>query len=128
MNLLTKFKSKRFNIFSATPSIVCTVFEDNNCAINIVNVPKMRACIISIHSVYHYFLEHIINKKILIKPIDKTFKMADVFTKLLHSQLFLHHRTAMQYVISPYSARHKERKCANTWCINMHAFTPINIY
>ena len=97
MNLLTKFKSSGFNIVSTTPSKVCTAFKDNNGAVGIANVPKMRACTKHINLAYHHFCEHIIQKKIVINPIDTSFQMANIFTKSLCSELFLRHHTAIQY-------------------------------
>ena len=91
MNLLTKFKSKGFNVVSTNPSIVCTVFEDNNGAIEIANVPKIRARTKHINLVYHHFCEHVIQKNIVIKPVDTSFQMANIFTKPLCSELFLRH-------------------------------------
>ena len=88
MNLLTEFKLKGFNIVSTTPSIVYTAFEDNNSAIEIASVPKMRARTKHINLVYHYFREHVIQKKIIIRPIDTLFQMTDIFTKPLCSELF----------------------------------------
>ena len=97
MNLLTEFKLKGFNVVSTTPSIVCTAFEDNNGAIEIANVPKMRARTKHINLVYHHFREHVIQKKVVIKPIDTLLQMADIFTKPLGSELFLRHRKAIQH-------------------------------
>ena len=98
MNLLTEFKSKDSNVVSTTPSIVCNVFEDNNGAIEIANMHKMRARTKHIHLVYHHFCEHVIQKKTVIRPIDTLFQMADIFTKPLCFELSLHHRKAMQHV------------------------------
>ena len=97
MNLLTEFKLKGFNVVSTTPSIVCTTLEDNNGAIEIANVPKIRAHTKHIKLVYHHFREHIIEKKVVIKPIDTLLQMGNIFTKPLYSELFLRHRKAIQH-------------------------------
>ena len=94
--LLIQFKSKERNVVSTSPGIVCTVFEDNNGAIEVANVTKMRARTKHITLVYYHFRELIIQKKINIKPIDMSFQMTDVFIKLLCSELFLHHCTSMK--------------------------------
>ena len=93
MNLLNKFKSKGFNVVCTTPSIVCTTFEDNTSAIEIVNVSKMRAHDKHTRLVYNYFREHVIQKYIVIKPIDTLFQMTNIFTKPLCSELCLRHHT-----------------------------------
>ena len=81
MNLLTEFQLKGFTVVSTTLSIVYTAFEDNNGAIEIANVPKMRARTKHINLVYHHSREHVIQKKIVIRPIDTLYQMADIFTK-----------------------------------------------
>ena len=97
MNLLTKLKSKGFNVLSTNPRLVCTAFDDNNGAIEIANVPKMRACNKHINLVYHHFLEHVIQKIFGIRPIDALFQMANIFTKPLYSELLLRHRKSTQH-------------------------------
>ena len=97
MNLLKELKDRGFNIISTTPSIMCTAFEDNNGALEIANVPKMRPRTKHINNVYHHFRHHVLQKLIVIKPIHTSFQMADIFTKPLCSTIFLRHRKAMQH-------------------------------
>ena len=95
MNLLNKFKSKGFNIVNNTPIIVCTTFKDNNGAIKISNIPKICAQTKHINLVYRNFHEQVIQKKIVIKPIDASYQMANIFTKPLCYNLCLRYRTSM---------------------------------
>ena len=72
---------------------ICTAFEDNNGAIEIANMPKMRTHTKHINLVYHHFREHVIQKKIIIKPIDTSFQIADIFTQSFYFENCLRHRT-----------------------------------
>ena len=54
MNLLKELKARNFCIVSTTTNVHCTAFEDNNGALEIANVPKMRPRTKHINLVYHF--------------------------------------------------------------------------
>ena len=96
MNLLKELKTRNFCIVSTTANVHCTAFEDNNGALEIANVPKMRPRTKHINLVYHFFRSHV-GKDIFIHPIDTTLQIADIFTKPLCHDLFTRHRKKLQY-------------------------------
>ena len=50
-----------------TPTLHCTVFEDNKGCIDLVKVPRMRPRTKHIGLKYHHFRRHVVNKTILYK-------------------------------------------------------------
>ena len=96
MNLLTELKQRHFCILSTAVMVHCTAFEDNNGALEISNVPKMRPRTKHINLVHHFFRSHV-GKDIFIRPIDTTLQIADIFTKPLPYDLFSRHRKKLQY-------------------------------
>jgi len=96
MNLLTELHQRHFSILSTAATVHCTAFEDNNGALEIANVPKMRPRTKHINLVYHFFRSHV-GKDIFIRPIDTTLQIADIFTKPLPYDLFSRHRMKLQY-------------------------------
>ena len=127
MNLLNEFEFKGFNVVSTTPTILCTTFEYNNGAIEIENVPKICTCNKYINLVYHHFREYVMQKKIVIKPIDTSLQMTDFYKTVMLKTIFtsLHRNTKF---LTLCSRCHKERECTNMRHINMPVFTPNNIY
>ena len=81
MNLLTELKQRHFCILSTAATVHCTAFEDNNGALKIANVPKMRPRTKHINLVYDYFRSHV-GKDIFIRPIDTGLQIADIFTNV----------------------------------------------
>ena len=96
MNLLKELKHRNFNIISTQASVQCTAFEDNNGALEIANVPKMRPRTKHINLVYHFFRSHV-GKDIFIRPIHTDNQIADIFTKPLCYITFQRHRKSLQY-------------------------------
>ena len=70
------------------PTLYCTVFEDNNGALELANAPKMRPRTKHIALKYHHFRQAVSDKRVRIKPIDTKEQLADIFTKPLYKPLF----------------------------------------
>ena len=70
------------------PNVKCTVFEDNNGALELAKAPKMRPRTKHIALKYHHFRYHVQEGKIDIQPIDTCQQQADIFTKPLSRELF----------------------------------------
>ena len=70
------------------PNVKCTVFEDNNGALELAKAPKMRPRTKHIALKYHHFRSHVQAGKIDIQPIDTCQQQADIFTKPLSRELF----------------------------------------
>lgn len=69
-------------------SMKCTVFEDNNGALEMAKTPKMRPRTKHIAIKYHHFRTYIQNGDIKIEKIDTAEQEADFLTKPLVLQLF----------------------------------------
>ena len=75
------------------PEIVCTLFEDNNGALELANAPRYRARTKHIALKNHHFREHLRRGLCKVLPIDMKEQIADQFTKALDLQTFLYLRT-----------------------------------
>jgi hypothetical protein len=87
---LIKEVRQRFNCgdIMSTPTIQCTLFEDNSGALELANTLKMRPQMRHTNVKYHHFCEYVHRKLILIKLVCTTEKLADIFTKALPQDLF----------------------------------------
>lgn len=70
------------------PIVKCTVFEDNNGALELAKTPKMRPRTKHIALKYHHFRIFVTQGKIDVLPIDTSQQIADIFTKPLSRDLF----------------------------------------
>lgn len=71
---------------------ICThskVYEDNNGALTLANVPRMTLCSNHIAVKYHFFREHVEKDEIRVLPIASAKQRADLFTKGLVKEIFL---------------------------------------
>ena len=73
---------------SDTPTVHCTVFEDNKGCIDLVNVPKIRPRTKHIALKYHHFRSFVRDKTISIQYIETKMQIADIFTKALNEAQF----------------------------------------
>ena len=71
-----------------TPEVHCTVFEDNNGALELATKPRYRPRTKHICIKYHHFREHVRKGNVKIKAIDTREQIADQFTKGLPTDLF----------------------------------------
>jgi hypothetical protein len=77
---------------SPKPNIHCTLFEDNNGALELANSPRYRPRTKHIAIKYHHFREHVKTGKISIHAIDTKQQIADIFTKALPAPSFTYLR------------------------------------
>ena len=70
------------------PIIHCTIFEDNNGALELAREPRYRPRTKHIAIKYHHFREHVKSRRIKINPIDTKEQIADQFTKGLPTSTF----------------------------------------
>ena len=73
----------------------CKVFEDNEGAIEIAKVPKMRPRTKHLNIKYHHFREEVKKGTVSIYHVATGEQMADMLTKPLDETLFLKHRKKM---------------------------------
>lgn len=77
-----------FGDTSPKPILHCTLFEDNNGALELATTPRYRPRTKHIAIKYHHFREHVKLGKVSIQPIDTKEQIADIFTKALPSPAF----------------------------------------
>jgi len=83
MRLMLEMKDKGFIKRVNTPAIQCTMFEDNEGAIEMSMVPKVRARTKHIHVKYHHFVAMINEKVMSVRKIGTKEQVADILTKPL---------------------------------------------
>ena len=71
-----------------TPKIHCTIHEDNQGCIDLVETPKMRPRTKHIALKYHHFRKHVTDGTISITYLESTKQIADIFTKPLGDAQF----------------------------------------
>ena len=94
MYLLDEMREKGIQVVT-TPTIHCTVFEDNSAALEIANVPKMRPRTRHINVVYHHFRNEVANGRIQVLPIGTKEQQGDLLTKQCDLTSFLRHRQSI---------------------------------
>ena len=77
---------------SATPKVICTIFEDNHACIEISKSPRMRPRTKHIALKYHHFRSFVQDKTVSIQYVETSLQIADIFTKPLDEPLFKHLR------------------------------------
>ena len=76
------------NIADCNKTMKCTVFEDNNGALEMARAPKMRPRTKHVAIKYHHFRTHIDKGGMQLEKIDTTEQETDFLTKPLFLQLF----------------------------------------
>jgi hypothetical protein len=92
IRLINELHKNGFKYDNQTPVLYCTVFEDNNGAMEMASTPKMRSQTKHINIKYHHFREAVHQGIIRIKRIDTTQQQADIFTKPLMERIFIYLR------------------------------------
>ena len=72
----------------ATPKIHCTIHEDNEGCIDLVETPRMRPRTKHIALKYHHFRKHVKDGTISIEYVESSKQTADIFTKALGDSQF----------------------------------------
>jgi hypothetical protein len=81
MWLLQEATDQGISFINTKPKVHCTVFEDNEGAIEIASVPKMRPRTKHLNLKYHHFREEVKKGTISIYHVSTKDQMADIFTK-----------------------------------------------
>jgi hypothetical protein len=77
-----------YDQLTTTPIVSCTLFEDNNGALELARTPRYRPRTKHIAIKYHHFREHVKSGRIKILAIDTREQIADQFTKGLSADIF----------------------------------------
>ena len=93
-HVLNEMKALGFDILPEGPTIVCKAFEDNNGALAIAKVPRMRPRTKHINNKYFHFVEYTSREDapFSFERIDTKEQPADVLTKPLALDLLVKHR------------------------------------
>jgi hypothetical protein len=79
---------KIFEQRTEVPNVLCSLFEDNNVALELAKTPSYCPTTKLIGIKYHHFREHVKSVRIKIQPIDNHEQIADQFTKRLATETF----------------------------------------
>jgi hypothetical protein len=71
------------------------MFEDNQGAVELANVPKMRPRTKHINIKYHFFRQYVQDGTLLVQHIPGEDQLADIFTKPLDVMTFVKHRNSI---------------------------------
>jgi hypothetical protein len=74
------------------PILRCKIFEDNNGAVEMANVPKMRPRTKHLNIKYHFFRQFVQQGILSVRHIAGEEQLADVLTKALEFTTFARHR------------------------------------
>ena len=86
---------KIFETESPKVNVQCTLFEDNNGALELAMKPRYRPRTKHIAIKYHHISEHVTRGLVSVKPIDTTEQLADQFTKGLQQSTFEYLRSKL---------------------------------
>ena len=81
-----------FDLPSITPSIRCTIFEDNQSTIAVAKAPSMLPRTKHIALKYHHFRQFVLNGDIDIRYVNMIEQLGDLFTKPLPPASFTYLR------------------------------------
>jgi hypothetical protein len=95
MRLVKEIKNKIGLPMAETPTVSCTVFEDNAGAIELAKVPKMRPRTKHINTKYHHFRKYVSDGRVKVVYVRSEEQRADIFTKNLPTDLFLKFRKSI---------------------------------
>jgi hypothetical protein len=95
MHLVAEMNEMGFNAGQSTPTVRCTLFEDNSGAVYLGNAPAMRPRTKHINVKYHHFRSQVANRTLAIEKTTSENQLADLLTKQSTTALFLAHRKAI---------------------------------
>jgi hypothetical protein len=95
MWLLEEVQKRGIKVNAKPCKVHCKVFEDNEGAIEIAKVPKMRPRTKHLNIKYHHFREEVKKGTVSIYHVATGEQMADMLTKPLDQTLFEKHREKM---------------------------------
>jgi hypothetical protein len=95
MELIQEMKSHNIPVICTKPYVYCNVFEDNSEALELAKFPKLCPRTKHINVCYHHFCKHVQKGLIKIFPVGTANQIADVLTKALVQNNFVHHCIAL---------------------------------
>ena len=95
MGLVQEMKDLGYHSGESTPTVSCTLFEDNSGALTLAKAPAMRPRTKHINVKYHHFRNEVADKSLSIKAVSSANQLADMLTKQSDEATFLRHRKAI---------------------------------
>lgn len=92
MGILNEMKEHGFKVHPATAKVHCKVFEDNNGALAIAQVPKIRPRTKHINCKYFHFNSYVESGAVTLHRIDTSDQPADTLTKANDVRTLVKHR------------------------------------
>ena len=95
IELVKEMKVKGYNVGCTTPTVKCTLFQDNSGALTLAKSPAMRPRTKHINVKYHHFRMAVANEEIKLKVVKSEKQPADLLTKQSEYKLFVAHRESI---------------------------------
>jgi hypothetical protein len=95
MELIQEMKDNHIPVICTKPYVYCKVFENNSGALELARLSKLCPRTKHINVCYHHFCEHVRKGLIKIFPVGTADQIAEVLTKALVQNDFVHHRIAL---------------------------------
>jgi hypothetical protein len=95
MELIQEIKDHHIPVICTKPYVYCKVFEDDLGALELARLPKLCPRTKHINVCYHRFHEHVRKGLIKIFPVGTANQIANVLTKALAQNDFVHHGIAL---------------------------------
>ena len=95
MLLIQEMKKEGFNVGCSTPTVKCTLFEDNSGTVYLANAPSMRPRTKHTNVKYHHFRSMVASRALRIEKTSSEDQLADFLTKQSSIELYLAHRMAI---------------------------------
>ncbi len=92
MELIKEIEEHNIPVICTKPYVYCKVFEDNSGALELARLPKLCPRTKHINVCYHHFCVHVSKGLIKIFLVGTSDQTADVLTKALAQNNFVHHR------------------------------------
>ena len=89
MLLVQEMREEGYETGDTTPTVACTLFEDNSGALTLAKAPAMRPRTKHINVKYHHFRNEVANKTINICYTPTEEQVADMLTKMSEESLFV---------------------------------------
>ena len=95
MEIVKEMSELGYNVGATTPTVHCTLFEDNSGALTLAKAPAMRPRTKHINVKYHHFRSHVANGSVDVQAVSSEQQLADMLTKPNKLADLLRHRKAV---------------------------------
>ena len=107
MDIIDEMSRYRLGTFDSKAKVKCTAFEDNNGALDLALVPKMRPRTKHINIKYHHFRSAVRTGRISVESIGTKEQLADIFTKALDQNQYQYLRRKLMNMTNSFEKQHR---------------------